>query len=190
MLEERMVDLGNLEIKSGKVRVTDPCYDLDVWCAKTLENVATGKWKAFTNMVTVLEGGAHERNGSLIMVHDDMKETPGQLDWRLIGSDIGVDSGQAGIYDLEAFGKDHLYPEVTNTLDLDLSQSPNRFYAANCDLTLTELGAGVLVQGVVSSSGWGDGVYNYYTVKNDEDEIVAIKVVFIDADDFDEDEEE
>ena len=28
-----------------RVRVTDPCYDLDVWCTGTLDNVKAGVYK-------------------------------------------------------------------------------------------------------------------------------------------------
>lgn len=31
-------------IASGAMRVTDPCYDMDTWCAGTLENVKNGTW--------------------------------------------------------------------------------------------------------------------------------------------------
>ncbi len=32
------------EVKSGALRVTDPCYDLTTWCSGTLQNVKNGKW--------------------------------------------------------------------------------------------------------------------------------------------------
>jgi len=38
--------LGEFNIESGKVVVSDPCYDLDVTCLKVLENVKKGKWIA------------------------------------------------------------------------------------------------------------------------------------------------
>ena len=36
----------SFEVKSGALRVTDPCYDMDTWCAGTLEDVKNGKWLA------------------------------------------------------------------------------------------------------------------------------------------------
>jgi len=35
-------------INSGAVRVTDPCYSLETWCAGTLENVRNGLWCGWT----------------------------------------------------------------------------------------------------------------------------------------------
>ena len=36
----------SFEVKSGALRVTDPCYDMETWCAGTLESVKNGKWFA------------------------------------------------------------------------------------------------------------------------------------------------
>jgi len=35
-------------INSGAVRVTDPCYSLETWCAGTLQNVKNGLWCGWT----------------------------------------------------------------------------------------------------------------------------------------------
>lgn len=36
------------QVDSGALRVTDPCYDMDTWCADTLDDVKNGRWMAFT----------------------------------------------------------------------------------------------------------------------------------------------
>jgi hypothetical protein len=33
-------------VSSGALRVTDPCYNMETWCAGTLENVKNGIWQA------------------------------------------------------------------------------------------------------------------------------------------------
>ena len=33
-------------VSSGALRVTDPCYDMETWCAGTLDNVKNGIWQA------------------------------------------------------------------------------------------------------------------------------------------------
>ena len=48
---------------------------------------------------------------------------------------------------------------------------------------------GVLPNGVVSSSGYGDGSYRVYGQKNKDGEYVAFEVVFITAEDEDEEED-
>lgn len=37
-------ELKPFAIASGAMRVTDPCYDMDTWCAGTLEGVKNGTW--------------------------------------------------------------------------------------------------------------------------------------------------
>jgi hypothetical protein len=64
------------------------------------------------------------------------------------------------------------------------------WYHACCELTLGPDSWGVLPNGVVSSSGFGDGSYAVYGLKNDGGEYVAFKVVFIDAAEFEDDDDE
>lgn len=39
-------EIKSFEVSSGNLRVTDPCYKMDVWCAGTLSNVPNGLWHA------------------------------------------------------------------------------------------------------------------------------------------------
>ena len=48
------------------------------------------------------------------------------------------------------------------------------------DITLSEMSAGVMPYGVVSSSGFGDGSYVCYTHKGSDGEIDFAFVIFID----------
>lgn len=40
------VDVQTFEVNSGALQVTDPCYEVDTWCAGKLENVKNGTWFA------------------------------------------------------------------------------------------------------------------------------------------------
>ena len=64
------------------------------------------------------------------------------------------------------------------------TQSGDTWYRACSDLTLSDEQWGVLPNGVVSSSGFGDGSYQVFGYKDAYDKYVAFAVVFI------EDEEE
>ena len=72
------------------------------------------------------------------------------------------------------------------------------WYEMCCDKTLSNLGAGVIPGGVVSSSGFGDGGYSACFATNDAGEIVSVEINFIEAeeeggdddDDYEEEEEE
>lgn len=44
----KLSEARSFQVDSGALRVTDPCYEMDVWCAGTLPNVKNGRWMAFT----------------------------------------------------------------------------------------------------------------------------------------------
>ena len=41
-----MTVLGDFEMTSQIMRVSDPCYDRDVWCCGTFGKCKTGTWEA------------------------------------------------------------------------------------------------------------------------------------------------
>ena len=68
-----------------------------------------------------------------------------------------------------------------------IDRDGEQWYHACCKITLDKPeNWGVLPNGVVSSSGLGDGSYDVYGIKNAEGEYVAFRVVFIDLDEEDE----
>lgn len=110
--------IGTIEL-GDKVRISDPCYDVDTWCAGTLENVLPGKYNCFSQRVDEEDWGI--RIASIEIRHrdyDDVEPTEIQ------NIDVGVDSGQCGIYDLDYFveakekdeeGDDEWYCEVCDS---------------------------------------------------------------------------
>lgn len=92
-------NVGTIELED-KVRVSDPCYDVDTWCAGTLENVLQGKYQCYSQDVDAGDWGI--RVASIEVRHEDYLDVePTELQ----DIDVGVDSGQAGIYDLNYFIK-------------------------------------------------------------------------------------
>jgi hypothetical protein len=89
------------EITSGKIRVTDPCYTKDIWCAGVLENCLNGMWEAskvlYGNAIT---NGWGERVGELKICHEQYL---GSECYEKTDIDVGVDSGQAGFFDDEKY---------------------------------------------------------------------------------------
>lgn len=162
---------------SDKVRVTDPYYDIDTWCAGTLDNVLPGKFECSYNQDTKkwFNGGNYERVTSIEVHHKDYPYIEASEYMKDI--DVGVDSGQAGIFDFEMFS------DVCSDDELK-----DRFYNEVCDLTVLEtqkLGKGYIIipcgntiynKGLVSASGDGDGSYACFVGRNDEGQIVAIKI--------------
>jgi hypothetical protein len=73
---------------------------MDTWCAGTLENVLPGKYQCFYQKVDTGDWGI--RVASIEVRHEDYLDIE-PIEVQDI--DVGVDSGQAGIYDLDYFAK-------------------------------------------------------------------------------------
>jgi hypothetical protein len=96
LFEKELV--GTITLKD-KVRISDPCYTIDTWCAGTLENVLEGKYKCFSQEVDTGDMGI--RIASIEAIHEDYLHTGEPIE--ALDFHVGVDSGQAGIYDLDYF---------------------------------------------------------------------------------------
>lgn len=168
--ELKYVELGVYEQVSDSVRISDPCYDLEVGYAGTLKNVLSGTWVG--SVFSAVAGDWGKRNWVVRAAHVQHEAAVCDKASEIL---VGVDSGQAGIFDL-AYYRAPVYGRD--------------WYAAVCDLTIdNESGAGVTEHGVVSRSGFGDGGYvcKYAEVSG---KIVAIEITFISSADFSEDEDE
>jgi hypothetical protein len=182
----------NFVIKSGKIVLSDPCYELGTWCQGVIDKVKNGVWMA--EIVDTIDGGG--RISRLIAYHIDFPTTTDNItdDGELLPFDGGVDSGQFGYFDFDEYRKDESVIGVKRIAD-DSQQiicEDEPFYSICCDRTLSNDMWGVIPFGVISSSGYGDGSYPTYGIKNSDGEYVGFTTIFIDYDeDFeDEDEEE
>ena len=90
------------------VKVSDPCYGLDTWCSGKLENVLPGEYVCSHALVD--EGSWGIRVSGIRAVHKDYFNTlPGIY---LSEIDVGVDSGQCGIYDYDYYAQFHTADDV------------------------------------------------------------------------------
>lgn len=164
--------IGEFTAKNSLI-VTDPCYQYDD--KQILRNVKVGKWVASVKVTD--EGSWGKRIAELRIVHSDANVSDYEYD-RDSSIEVSVDSGQAGFFDC-------LYYPVGDSTgefgDLDT------FYGKVCKITCDADSAGVIDFGAVSSSGYGDGGYNLYTVRKNG-VLLAAKIVFIPDEDEDEDE--
>ena len=168
------LDLGTFEMVSSRMAVSDPCYDADVWCRGELENVLPGAWQAYA--VKRDKGEWGPRVVRLVAVHReyaDKCETAAEL----APFEVGVDSGQAGLFDAQHYRDDAVVMDPGTTVN---SNDPGAlWYMRCCHLTLTKLAAGVMPYGVVSSSGFGDGSYDCFYAQNSDGKIVRVEIEFI-----------
>lgn len=164
------------QIRLGKkVRVSDPCYGTKVWCAGTIDNIKEGLYNVEVELVDDLWGSKYSRVKSLTVVHADYKGSLSLFFNKAAPFEVGVDSGQAGIYDEDYYNQYH-----------SIDNCNGDWYEDICELTYpagTKDG-----KCVVSSSGYGDGCY-ICEVAEDNNEVVAIRIIFIEDDEEDEEED-
>jgi len=161
---------NNFEVKSGVMVCSDPCYSLDTWCMGIVENVKNGTWLA--SIETSDEGDWGVRIATLEVRHNDFKDTNLKFVDELSFTG-GVDSGQFGFFDKEFYRNDESAKDLPKYgFSSDFDKSGDIWYLACCDLTLGKEQWGVLPNGVVSSSGYGDGSYGVFGEKNAEGEYI------------------
>jgi len=171
-------EFGKFTVKSGTLTLTDPCYTVNTWCMIKEIKVKNGEWIAKSSVNGDDEENWGRRISELIAIHSDHKLS--KAPWKPYegkGS-IGVDSGQAGIFDAKEYSK-------LNTGRLD-----KLFYKKCCDATLNLAQRDIIDDwGAVSSSGYGDGRYSVFT-KTVKSKIIGVKIVFISNNEEQEEEEE
>ena len=86
-----------------KVMVSDPCYGLGTWCQGVLENVLPGVYDCSVEYSD--EGDWGIRVVAIEVTHKSCRGKFIVLD--LEDFEVGVDSGQAGIFDYEYYAKYH-----------------------------------------------------------------------------------
>ncbi len=159
------------------VIVSDPCYKIPTLCQKKLTNVLQGEYKIFSNKIQLVRWG--EVNSYLGVVHSGFVNE--NLSWRILNETIGVDSGQAGIFSYESYRND----DIVDSLNLRQSNFSlksyddigDRWYESMCKLNLTTENYGSYETGVVSFSGFGDGLYSCLVAKRNK-MIVGICIDF------------
>ena len=116
---------------SKKVRVTDPCYNSEVWCAGVLDNVLPGTYK--THM-TEFANGADIRVGLLSIWHESVTNSDSLIEkHEKADISVGVDSGRAGFID-ESF-----YQSLLNNKDSDDDDWDDELELSKvCKVPLTE----------------------------------------------------
>lgn len=189
-----MHNVGDFKIESGRVYISDPCYEKGTWCQGLIDGVKNGTWNAF------IDNRDEGRPGLIRVVHNSV-QNQNDLEWASIAADIGVDSGQAGIFDAQHYRSDASIPADFQSLRKGGlkrygDEEGELFYAACCDRTLGPTGEGMRVAGyygggtipfgAVASSGYGDGSYVAEVAKNEDGEIIAIQIEFISEDDDEE----
>jgi len=173
--------VGEFEVRNGAVVVSDPCYDRGTWCAGTIRNVLNGTWKARIERSDEGEWGI--RVARLVVMHEKYEEDHPCVDgWDAQKFEVGVDSGQAGVFDTRHYKSDADARKATWVNKDEAICDDEPWYSLCCDRTLNGDSAGVIPFGAVSSSGFGDGGYPCHA-KTEGGKVVGIAITFIGEDD-------
>lgn len=156
---------------TNRVVVSDPCYDIPTWCQIILNNVLPGGY--ITAPFDYDAGGGWGlRNAVLFAVHEQYVNDT--LHWRKTPGEVGVDSGQAGIFSYDTYKNDSIVSQMEVpefAYDGRPFVLPNKnqpgddWYEQISRMTLSVEGYGAYDQGCASRSGVGDGGYVCYTAK-------------------------
>ena len=165
--------MTNVITLEENVIVSDPCYSIPTFGQETYSNVLPGEYRVFCKKHDTGDWG--NRVSMLMVIHTD--HVSDELRWKQNGS-IGVDSGQAGIFNVKQFRQDN---DEVPLGDGDISffgetfirEEGDRWYTKICSHTLGNKRWGSYKDGTVSSSGFGDGGYDVFTATVN-DKIVGI----------------
>ncbi len=165
--------VGTFTVDSGKLIVTDPCYQVDEEEEEMqiiLSNVKKGTWTTFISY-------NHEEVVKSLLIFYGEKKLKGK--WHHCDKLIGVDSAQAGIFDLTAFGReDAIHFEVKNVHGIEINDVGLKYFVACSDMVASEAQGGVVPGGAVSMSGYGDGMYEVKVKYNISKEVVGVMIDF------------
>ncbi len=164
---DRLYVLGAFELSQPTLVIADPCCVLG-GCADAVQ-AKVGRWEAEV-FVGLTSWGTRVK--ALQARHESVGTEVYDLEFIDSGLSTGVDSGQCGLFDVVRYSTDALDDDST--------------YEKVCSITLdSEFGGGILPNstGAVAQSGFGDGVYPVLVRENAEGQIIAVKVIFITAED-------
>jgi hypothetical protein len=164
--------------------VTDPCYKIPTWCQHIVDNVLPGEY--IVDVEKSNQGGWGSRISELSCIHEN--HINDYLTYKESESIIGVDSGQAGIFDIRSYRNDEQSKSygIEDNFGYRSEEDGDEWYGIITNLTLGDDQWGTFSHGVVSSSGYGDGAYTLLLAEVDG-KVVGLKIIFIDDEDLDED---
>lgn len=153
---------GEIEFQGNKLDVTDPCYDSDVWCREQVF-ITPGKY-IYTVKIK------QERNYEVVsQLRIRRKNAKGGIrSFRDVGS-IGVDAGLAGFFENKPDYKDGAWKKV---IDLVLK-------AEQPVVLKTSKEDAFGCNGVVVSSGYGDGLYYIREIIGENETRLGYSIDFI-----------
>lgn len=166
-------DVDNIGVV--EVMVSDPCYNSDSLWSKVFE-VLSGNYNCFIDKKRYNSWGLRVR--SMAILHSDF-DVAFLNNNGIFEGGVAVDSGTMSICDCAYYDKYHINDDDQNELN-------DRWYEKNvCSWACRKNYHIADKLGFISSSGFGDGMYDVFTYTNNG-VVVGVEVVFIDDNEDDE----
>lgn len=172
-------EIGTIRLTKGYVTATDPCYDKNTWCTVEIKNVLAGNWKAYIKYSDDTSWG--DRISELVLVNENYNIDDIDCFEEMEG-EAGVDAGLCGFFEDKPDYNDDAWDKLCdNEFEMagDTKGYPN-YGIATLDNNFKCVGAW-------SSSGYGDGGYPVYTASDKSGYVIAMKVVYIDDEEYEDD---
>ena len=152
---------GKVVFETTKVDVTDPGYDRSIWCRLSVD-IVPGEYIYKAYIRKVKNWGNRVTQLSIINVSAKSRARLGKC----VG-EIGVDAGLAGFFDNKPDYGDKAWWEICDTLnDYPGVYEAKKDNAFKCN-------------GVLSTSGVGDGFYAVYELLDWKDNRCGYTILFI-----------
>lgn len=158
------------EVSSSRIICSDPCYKEE---PGLIIDAINGLWNV---MVETTNSKSWGRRIKSFEAHHEKFDYDNEE-----YHDLGVDSGQFGVFDFASYQNDKLVkPKAKLPEWIDMERSGDQWYGYCCSKTLTKRGYGFVNGGFVSSSGFGDGTYRV-TIRTLANKAVGVEVIFIEG---------
>lgn len=176
--------IGSINVTSGELAVSDPCYlENTLYAVRYVKKAKVGVWNA---EVEVEDQGVWGDRVSVLRV-----ATNGSGYKESFEGYAGVDSGQMSILDaslIPLWGGDDRPPMLGSEFRELCREHIGEFnYLGVSHETMEDRAGCVQDKIAVSSSGYGDGQYSIYVWRDENDEAVRVEVRFIEEEDEDDD---
>lgn len=177
-MENRPIKYVGKITLNGKVDITDPCYDKDVWCRTTLNTIYPGEYECFVEYGEDPSFSIVSR-ASIVLSGDsdlasEVQERISDDKWRKV-AEIGVDAGLAGFFTDKPDFNDEEWSELCHWMsDNDRMESDKKYAYLKCFDNGTN--------GFWTSSGHGDGCYEVYAIcvkAMGQEYIAALEIRFL-----------
>nr|DAK26669.1 MAG TPA: Protein of unknown function (DUF4241) [Caudoviricetes sp.] len=152
---------GNVQFDK-EIQVTDPCYPPDSPFSYKLSNALPGLYKVYVEYEI-------KEVAALIIIHEDEEEIFNRVMMDIETDKIAVDSGQCGFFRAE------VYEKVKESLhdNTDFFNACNKAAEDKRKIAIIE------EIGVISQSGYGDGLYVLHTQRDENNKVFAAELEFI-----------